>query len=66
LALQTTVDLANSTGSELHLITAGGRSYPRYRVRHPKLIDETVRELEREARETLDEQVRKVEELGAA
>jgi hypothetical protein len=50
----------------LHLITAGGRSYPRYRVRHPKLIDETVRELEREARETLDEQVRKVEELGAA
>ena len=28
LALQTAVDLANSTGSELHLITVGGRSYP--------------------------------------
>ena len=62
LALGMAVDLANSTNSELHLVTVGGRAYPRYGVRHPELIEETLRELEREARETLEEQVRKVED----
>lgn len=66
LALGMAVGLANSTNSELHLISIGGRSYPRYRVRHPELLEETLRELKREAQKTLEAQMRKVEEAGGS
>src|SRR5918992_1953445 len=59
LALETAVDLANTTNSELHVITAA-RGYPAYDIR----IEEVAEQLRQEAQEVLDEQVRCVEEVG--
>ena len=69
LALSTAVDIANSTDSELYVITAGpGNPDPVYRIHEAGLRYETYEQaleaIEREARRILDEQVRKVEELG--
>lgn len=59
LALETAVDLANTTNSELHVVTAA-RGYPAYDIR----IEEVAEQLRQEAQEVLDEQVRRVEEVG--
>ena len=69
LALSTAVDMANSTNSELHLITVGpGRPDPAYGSHEAGLRYETYEEaaqaVQQEAQKVLDEQVRKVEELG--
>src|SRR5919107_4227379 len=65
LALLTAVDLANRTNSELHVVHVGGEYHPGLEtVLDPTLLEETLRELEREAREVLDEQVKKIEEAG--
>jgi nucleotide-binding universal stress UspA family protein len=59
LAATTAVDLAKSTNSELHVVHVGEFL--------PTLLAQTEVEpaqLEREARERLDEQVRRIEEAG--
>jgi nucleotide-binding universal stress UspA family protein len=59
LAATTASDLANATNSELHIVHVGELL--------PSLLAQTEVEpaqLEREARERLDEQVRRVEEAG--
>ncbi len=60
LAATTAADLAKSTGSELHVVHVGEL--------RPTFLAQTEAEpaqLEREARELLDEQVRKVEGAGS-
>src|SRR5918998_688686 len=65
LALLTAVDLANRTSSELHVVHVGGEYHPGPEIAlSPTLLEETLRELEREAQEVLDEQVKKIEEAG--
>ena len=69
LALSTAVDIASSTDSELYLVTAApGNPDPVYGIHEAGLRYETYEQaaeaVEREARRILDEQVRKVEELG--
>ncbi len=69
LALSTAVDIANSTDSELHVVTVGpGNPDPVYGIHEAGLRYETYEQaleaVEWEAREVLDEQVRKVKELG--
>lgn len=69
LALSTAVDIANSTNSELHVVTAGpGNPDPAYGVHEAGLRWETYEEareaIQREAKRIIDEQVRKIEELG--
>jgi nucleotide-binding universal stress UspA family protein len=69
LALTTAVDIAKSTDSELHVVTAGpGNPDPVYGIHGAGLQYETYEQaleaVEREAQRVLDEQVRKVEELG--
>src|ERR687889_1069173 len=65
LALLTAVDLANRTNSELHVVHVGGEYYPGPEIAlSPALLEETLRELEGEAREGLEEQVKKIEEAG--
>jgi nucleotide-binding universal stress UspA family protein len=63
LAAMTAVDLAESTGSRLHVVAVGRTFDPAvYEV-----YAETAREdLRREAREILDEQVRKIEAAGGS
>jgi nucleotide-binding universal stress UspA family protein len=59
LAATTAVDLANSTNSELHVVHVG--------VFLPTLLAQTEMEpvqLEREAQQLLDEQVKRLEEAG--
>jgi nucleotide-binding universal stress UspA family protein len=61
LAAMTAVDLAKSTGSRLHVVAAG-------RIFSPAVYDVYVEtrseDLREEARQILDEQVRKIEETG--
>jgi nucleotide-binding universal stress UspA family protein len=69
LALQTAADIAQSTGSELHVITVGpGKPDPVYWIHqatlHYETYEEALEAVEREAQEVLDEQVRKIEEAG--
>jgi len=65
LALLTAVDLANRTDSELHVVHVGGEYYPGPEiVPNPALLEETLRGLERGARELLDRQVKKIEDVG--
>src|SRR4051812_38687153 len=65
LALLTAVDLANRTDSELHVVHVGGDYHPGPEIAlEPALLEETLLELEREAREVLERQVKKIEEAG--
>jgi nucleotide-binding universal stress UspA family protein len=64
LALETAIDLTNTTNSELHVVTVGGVEY-RHAYDIPEsgdLLKETFEAIEREAQEKLDEQVKKIEE----
>ncbi len=63
LALRTAVDLANGTGSELHVLTVGREYHPGYDIpEYGSQLQEALRRLERQARELLDGQARKIEE----
>jgi nucleotide-binding universal stress UspA family protein len=66
LALKTAVDLADCTNSELHVITVGREYHPaHFEVPETgRLLDEARRAMEREAREVLDGQAKKIEEAG--
>jgi nucleotide-binding universal stress UspA family protein len=69
LALSTTVDLANSTGSELHVVTVAlGYPDPVYQLHEASLRYETYEEalgaIREEAQRVLDEQVQKGREAG--
>jgi nucleotide-binding universal stress UspA family protein len=69
LALSTAVDLANSTNSELHVVTvAPGNPDPVYQIHEASLRYETYEEalqaVRGEAQKVLDEQVEKVKEAG--
>ena len=69
LALSTAVDLATSTDSELHVVTAGpGGPDPVYQTHEASLRYETYEEaaaaVRNAAQQTLDEQVKKVEGAG--
>lgn len=66
LALRTAVDLANTTDSELHVVTVGREYHPAYfEVPEPgDLRERAHRTLEREAQEILDRQIEKIEETG--
>jgi nucleotide-binding universal stress UspA family protein len=65
LALRTAVDLANSTDSELHVLTVGREYHPGYDIPEYGIqLQEALRKLVRQARGELDEQARKIEEAG--
>lgn len=69
LALSTAVDIANSTNSELHVVTASaGNPDPAYGVHEASLRWESYEEareaIRQEAQRVLDEQVRKVRDAG--
>jgi len=69
LALSTAVDIANSTNSELHVVTASaGNPDPAYGAHEASLYWESYEEareaIRQEAQKILDEQVRKVEDAG--
>ena len=52
LALRVAVELANSTNSQLHLLTVGMPDLPGY----VELLEEAYRKFERPGQQTLDEQ----------
>jgi nucleotide-binding universal stress UspA family protein len=65
LANETAVDLANSTNSELHVVTvAPGSLDPAYRLESYVSYDKALEEVTQEAQRILDEQVGKIEEAG--
>ena len=71
LARKTAVDEANSTNSELHVVTVGPWSPdPAYAVGEASFrrqtYEEVSEEIRREAREILDDQLRKIEEEGGS
>jgi nucleotide-binding universal stress UspA family protein len=58
LALSTAVDVATSTNSELHIVTVmGGHAY---HLEMQNIVDQ----LRQRGRQMLDEQIKKVEEMG--
>ena len=69
LALSTAIDLANSTNSQLHVVTVGPwNPDPAYAVHEASLrwetYEQTSEAIGKEAQEILDNQVRKIEEGG--
>lgn len=69
LANETVVDLAEKTGSELHVVTVTrGNPDPGYATHEMGFRYETYEEameaIRQEAQDVIDEQVRKIEELG--
>lgn len=71
LALSTAVDLANSTGSELHVVTAApGVPDPVYAMHEASFryesYEEAVEAVRGDARRILDEQADKVERAGGS
>ena len=69
LALTTAVDLANSTNSELHVVTAAPGNPDAVYASHEsgfryETYEEAMRKIRQEAQAILDEQVRKVENAG--
>jgi nucleotide-binding universal stress UspA family protein len=65
LALRTAVDLAISTDSELHILTVAREYHPAYEIpEYGTQLEQTLRRLERQVQEVLDELVRKVEDAG--
>jgi nucleotide-binding universal stress UspA family protein len=64
LASTTAADLAQKTDSELHVLTVGP-DYPLYELpEHPAEFEDVLRENRRRAKEVLEQQAKKIEELG--
>ena len=64
LAATTAADLAQKTNSELHVLTVGA-DYPLYELtEHPADFQDVLRENRREAKETLEQQAKWIEESG--
>jgi nucleotide-binding universal stress UspA family protein len=64
LASTTAADLAEKTDSELHVLTVGP-DYPLYELpEHPAEFEDVLRENRRRAKEVLEQQAKKIEELG--
>ena len=59
LALMTAVDMANSTDSELHVVTVAP-GYPSYDLNIPQVVEQ----LRMQAEKILEDQVAKVERAG--
>ena len=59
LALSTAIDLADSTSSELHVVTVAP-GYPSYDVRKPEIVEQ----LREQAKGILEDQVKKIEQQG--
>jgi nucleotide-binding universal stress UspA family protein len=59
LALTTAVNLANSTNSELHVVTVA-LGYPAYGIHNPEILEQ----LRKQAETVLDEQARKIRKAG--
>ena len=59
LARTTAVDLANSTDSEVHVVTVAP-GYPSYDIRNPAVVEQ----LRKQAQDILNEQVEKIEQSG--
>jgi nucleotide-binding universal stress UspA family protein len=59
LARSTAMDLANSTNSELHVVTVAP-GYPSYDVRKPEVVEQ----LREQAEMILEDQVKKIEQEG--
>ena len=59
LARTTAIDLAESTNSELHVVTVAP-GYPSYDVRNPSVVDQ----LREQAEDILNEQAAKIEQEG--
>lgn len=64
LANDTAWDLANSTNSELHVVTVARNPDPAYRTEISLNYDQVMEAIKNDARQTLDEEVRKIEEAG--
>lgn len=65
LAARTAVDLANSTGSELHVVAvATGPTDPAYRVEAFMPYEELIESVKEETRKVLDEQYYRIDEAG--
>jgi nucleotide-binding universal stress UspA family protein len=66
LASTTAADLAQKTDSELHVLTVGP-DYPLYELpEHPAEFQDVLRENRRRAKEVLEQQVKRIEELGVS
>jgi nucleotide-binding universal stress UspA family protein len=64
LASTTAADLAEKTNSELHVLTVGP-DYPLYELpEHPAEFEDVLRENRRRAKEVLEQQAKRIEELG--
>jgi nucleotide-binding universal stress UspA family protein len=64
LAATTAADLAEKTNSELHVITVGP-DYPLYELlEHTADFEDALRENRRAAKETLEQQAKRIEESG--
>ena len=64
MAATTAADLAEKTNSELHVLTVGP-DFPLYELtEHPADFEDVLRENRREAREMLEQQVKRIEESG--
>jgi nucleotide-binding universal stress UspA family protein len=59
LARTTAIDLADSTNSELHVVTVAP-GYPSYDVRNPEIVEQ----LREQAEKILEDQVKKIEQAG--
>src|ERR671928_552749 len=66
LAARTAVDIASSTNSELHVVTVARAEYHSgYDIPESgDYLKRTYESIEREVREMLDQQVKKIEETG--
>jgi nucleotide-binding universal stress UspA family protein len=64
LAATTAADLAQKTNSELHVLTVGP-DYPLYELpEHPAEFEDVLSENRRQAKETLEQQAKRIEESG--
>ena len=64
LANTTAVDLANGTNSELHVVTVARNPDPAYRTEVSLNYEQVLEAIRNDARQILDEEVRKIEEAG--
>src|SRR5215204_5468039 len=65
LAARAAIDLARSDGAKLHVVVVG-RTFPQAVYEYYTETEAGREDLRREAREVLDEQVRKIERAGGA